>query len=194
MNEQEVFIHETASVDPGAVVGKGTKIWHYSHVMSGAVIGERCNLGQNVFIADNVRIGNNVKIQNNVSVYEGVILEDDVFCGPSAVFTNVRNPRSAFPRNSFEHYAKTLVKRGATIGANATIVCGVTLGEWAFVAAGAVVTKDVPPYALVVGVPAQFRGWVCECGRSLAFEGQGAECGACGRRYVKEDARVQCVK
>lgn len=194
MDDQEVYIHETACVDQGAVVGKGTKIWHFSHVMPGAVIGERCNLGQNVFIANNVRIGNNVKIQNNVSVYEGVILEDDVFCGPSAVFTNVRNPRSAFPRNSSEHYVKTLVKRGATIGANATIVCGVTLGEWAFVAAGAVVTKDVPTYGLVVGVPAQVRGWVCECGQSLSFEGTRAVCGACGRRYVKDNARVQRVE
>jgi len=154
----DYFKHESAYVDEGAKVGRGTRIWHFCHVMAGAEIGENCTLGQNVFVAKGVRIGNGVKIQNNVSVYEGVVLEDDVFVGPSAVFTNVRNPRSPFPRNRPEDYLPTRVKRGATIGANATIVCGVTLGEWCFVAAGAVVTKDVPPYALLSGNPAKIYG------------------------------------
>ncbi|MFC5469735.1 acyltransferase [Cohnella suwonensis] len=179
----DYFVHESSYVDEGAQVGKGTKIWHFCHVMGGAVIGERCSLGQNVLIANRVCIGNNVKIQNNVSVYEGVILEDDVFCGPSMVFTNVRTPRSAFPRNTSSDYAPTVVRRGASIGANATVVCGVTLGEWAFVAAGAVVTKDVPPYALVAGVPAKRIGWVCECGETLRFENNTAQCENCERTY-----------
>lgn len=185
----DYFTHESAYVDEGASIGKGTKIWHFCHVMSTAVIGERCSLGQNVMIAGNVRIGNNVKIQNNVSVYEGVVLEDDVFCGPSMVFTNVRTPRSAFPRNTSEDYAPTVVKRGASIGANATVVCGVTLGEWTFVAAGAVVTKDVPAYSLVAGVPARKIGWVCECGHTLKFEANQAQCGSCGRVYVLDPER-----
>lgn len=184
---KEYFVHETARVDEGARIGRGTRIWHFSHVMGGAEIGERCSLGQNVFVGRNVRIGNNVKIQNNVSVYEGVILEDDVFCGPSCVFTNVKTPRSAVPRNRPEHYIPTRVKRGATIGANATVVCGVTIGEWAFVAAGAVVTKDVPPYALVAGVPARRIGWVCECGVPLSFNGHETMCLECGRRYVEAE-------
>jgi UDP-2-acetamido-3-amino-2,3-dideoxy-glucuronate N-acetyltransferase len=179
----DYFKHESAYVDEGAKVGKGTRIWHFCHVMAGAEIGEGCTLGQNVFVAKGVRIGNGVKIQNNVSVYEGVTLEDGVFVGPSAVFTNVRTPRASFPRNRSEDFLPTVVKRGATIGANATIVCGVTLGEWCFVAAGAVVTKDVPPYALVAGVPARRLGWVCECGERLVFAGEEATCGACGRRY-----------
>lgn len=183
----DYFVHESAYVDEGAKIGKGTKIWHFCHIMSGAEIGERCSLGQNVFVARNVRIGNNVKIQNNVSVYEGVVLEDDVFCGPSMVFTNVKTPRSAYPRNTSADYATTLVKRGASIGANATIVCGVTIGEWAFVAAGAVVTKDVPPHALVAGVPARIIGWACECGVPLKFEGDIATCRECGRRYRRQD-------
>lgn len=164
------YKHESAYVDEGAKIGKGTKIWHFSHVVSGAEIGENCTLGQNVFVANNVKIGNGVKIQNNVSVYEGVILEDYVFCGPSMVFTNVRTPRSEFPRNSSGDYAQTLVKRGASIGANATIVCGVTLHEGAFVAAGAVVTKDVPPYAMVAGVPARIIGWMSAFGDVLNFD------------------------
>lgn len=180
-----VFVHESAYVDDGASIGEGTKVWHFSHVMSGAEIGENCVLGQNVFVAANVRIGNNVKIQNNVSVYEGVELEDDVFCGPSMVFTNVKNPRSAFPRRG--QYTKTIARRGATIGANATIVTGATLGEWCFVAAGAVVTKDVPAYAMVAGVPAKIVGWACECGERLEFEGDRAVCDACGKVYRKTD-------
>jgi UDP-2-acetamido-3-amino-2,3-dideoxy-glucuronate N-acetyltransferase len=159
------FIHESSYVDHGAVVGDGTKIWHFCHVMPGAVIGERCSLGQNVVVMPGTRIGNNVKIQNNVSIYEGVELEDDVFCGPSMVFTNVINPRSAVSRK--HEYQRTLVRRGATIGANATVVCGVTLGEYAFVGAGAVVTKDVKPFALVTGVPARQVGWMCRCGERL---------------------------
>ncbi|MGE5551274.1 MAG: acyltransferase [Bacteroidota bacterium] len=165
--DQDYFVHESSYVDEGAKIGKGTKIWHFCHIMSGAEIGERCSLGQNVCVAKNAKIGNNVKIQNNVSVYEGVVLEDDVFCGPSMVFTNVKTPRSAFPRNTSADYLPTVVKRGASIGANATIVCGHTVGEWAFVAAGAVVTKDVPAHAIVAGVPAKVIGWACECGETM---------------------------
>lgn len=178
-------MHESAYVDEGAKIGKGTKIWHFCHISGEAEIGEYCSLGQNVYVANRVKIGNHVKIQNNVSVYEGVILEDYVFCGPSMVFTNVKTPRSAFPRNQPKDYQRTLVKRGATIGANATVVCGVTVGEWAFIAAGAVVTKDVPPYALVAGVPARQIGWACECGVPLRFQGEQAVCRECGRRYRK---------
>lgn len=153
--------------------------------MPEAIIGEKCSLGQNVYVANNVRIGNGVKIQNNVSVYEGVILEDYVFCGPSMVFTNVRTPRSAFPRNTSSDYATTLVKYGASIGANATIVCGITIGAWAFIGAGAVITKDVPDYALMVGVPAKQLGWVCQCGATLNFEARQSSCAVCGTKYLQ---------
>lgn len=170
-------IHETAIVDAGAQIGDGSRVWHWVHVCGGARIGERCSLGQNVFVGNDVVIGNNVKVQNNVSVYDAVHLEDDVFCGPSMVFTNVYNPRSAIVRK--DEYRKTLVKRGATLGANSTIVCGVTIGEFGFVAAGAVVNRDVAPYALMAGVPARRLGWMCKCGVQLKGRGKvRCECGA----------------
>lgn len=177
------FVHPSAYVDEGAEVGSDTKIWHFSHVMPGASIGEGCTLGQNVFVADGVRIGSHVKVQNNVSVYEGVVLEDYVFCGPSMVFTNVKTPRSAFPRNTSEDYETTHVRYGASIGANATIVCGVEIGKWALVGAGSVVTSDVPDFALVLGVPAERTGWVCACGIPLGDVDPRSDCGACGRSY-----------
>lgn len=184
--------HETAVIDAGAQIGRGTRIWHWVHVCAGARIGERCSLGQNVFVGNRVVIGDNVRIQNNVSVYDEVTLEDDVFCGPSMVFTNVFNPRSAVPRK--DEYRPTLVRRGATLGANCTIVCGVTIGESAFVGAGAVVTSDVPAYALVVGVPARQIGWMSEHGERLALPltGSGeATCPATGQRYRLEEGRVR---
>ena len=181
-------IHPTAIVDAGAQIGEGTRVWHWVHVCAGAVIGERCSLGQNVFVGNHVRIGRNVKIQNNVSVYDNVTLEDDVFCGPSMVFTNVHNPRSAVVRKDEDR--DTLVRRGATLGANCTIICGVTIGEFAFVGAGAVVSKHVPPYALVAGVPARQIGWMSRHGHRLALplkgEGQ-ASCPATGERYELAD-------
>ena len=176
----DVFVHESSYVDDGAQIGAGTKIWHFCHVMPGAVIGQRCSLGQNVVVMNGTRLGDNCKIQNNVSIYEGVELEDDVFCGPSMVFTNVVNPRSHVSRR--HDYRRTLVKRGASIGANATIVCGVTLGEYAFIGAGAVVTTDVMPYALMVGVPARRIGWMCQCGVRLNDSGVGT-CPACETTY-----------
>ncbi|WP_305883378.1 acyltransferase [Brevibacillus ruminantium] len=190
MNQPDYFVHESAYVDPGAKVGEGTKIWHFSHVMESASIGAHCSLGQNVFVGRHVQIGNRVKIQNNVSVYEGVFLEDDVFCGPSMVFTNVKNPRSAFPREPATDFAPTVVKRGATIGANATIVCGVTIEEWAFIAAGAVVTRDVPAYAAFAGVPAKQIGWMCECGERLFFSSDETQCLGCCRQYQRRDHRT----
>jgi UDP-2-acetamido-3-amino-2,3-dideoxy-glucuronate N-acetyltransferase len=180
----DFFAHESAYIDEGAVIGAGTKIWHFCHVMPGAVIGQRCNLGQNVVVMPGTRLGNNVKVQNNVSIYQGVVLEDDVFCGPSCVFTNVINPRSHVPRKS--EYLTTLVKRGASIGANATIVCGGTIGEYAFIGAGAVVRGDVPPFGLMVGVPARRVGWVCRCGVRLEIREGAAACSACGSRYREE--------
>jgi UDP-2-acetamido-3-amino-2,3-dideoxy-glucuronate N-acetyltransferase len=178
-------IHPSAIIDAGATLGEGTRVWHWVHISGGAHIGRNCTLGQNVFVASRVVIGNNVKIQNNVSIYDEVTLEDDVFCGPSMVFTNVYNPRSAFSRK--EHYLKTLVKRGATLGANCTILCGLTVGEHAFVGAGAVVNRDVPPFALMVGVPARQIGWMSRFGErlSLPLRGDGeAACAHTGDRYV----------
>jgi UDP-2-acetamido-3-amino-2,3-dideoxy-glucuronate N-acetyltransferase len=183
------FAHESSYIDEGAVIGDGTRIWHFCHVMPGAVIGARCNLGQNVVIMPRVRIGNNVKIQNNVSVYEGVELEDDVFCGPSCVFTNVINPRSHLDRKA--EYQRTLVRRGATIGANATVVCGTSIGEYAFIGAGAVVRADVPAYALMLGVPARQAGWMCRCGVRLTPAGGLATCSACGARYRETGGRLE---
>ena len=181
--------HETAIIDEGAQIGSDCRIWHWVHVSSGAQIGKKCSLGQNVYIGNQVTIGNNVKIQNNVSVYDNVILEDDVFCGPSMVFTNVYNPRSAVSRK--DEYRSTRIKRGATLGANSTIVCGVTVGEYAFVGAGAVVNTDVPPYALMVGVPARQIGWMSRFGERLHFDEQKdgsyiAKCDKTGECYIKE--------
>lgn len=188
------FIHESAYVDDGAIVGEDTRIWHFCHVMADAVIGERCSLGQNVVVMPGTRVGNNVKIQNNVSIYEGVELEDDVFCGPSMVFTNVVNPRSHVSRK--HEYRRTLVRRGTSIGANSTIVCGVELGAYSFIGAGAVVTSDVPAYALMVGVPARQVGWMCQCGERLdTSEGGGRNasvfaCRVCGSSYRREKDRL----
>ncbi len=187
----EFFVHESSYVDDGAQVGRGTKIWHFCHVMPGAVIGERCSLGQNVVVMPGTRIGNNVKIQNNVSIYEGVTLEDDVFCGPSCVFTNVLNPRSHVSRK--HEYRPTRVKRGSSIGANATILCGVTLGEYAFIGAGAVVTSDVPAYALMVGVPARRVGWMCQCGERLSVAAGKAACPVCGTAYEEANGALRAV-
>jgi UDP-2-acetamido-3-amino-2,3-dideoxy-glucuronate N-acetyltransferase len=183
----DYFAHESCYIDDGCQIGDDTKIWHFTHVMSGARIGRRCNIGQNVVISPQVVVGDNVKIQNNVSVYTGVVLEDDVFCGPSMVFTNVINPRSHVPRK--DEYRPTLVRRGASLGANSTIVCGHTIGRYAFIGAGAVVTKDVPDYALVVGNPGRVAGWMCDCGVKLAATAKppaAATCSSCGAAYRTE--------
>ena len=184
------FAHDTAVVDPGAAIGDATKIWHFSHVYPKAVIGRHCVLGQNVLVADGAVIGDHCKIQNNVSLYEGVVLEDYVFCGPSMVFTNVQTPRCLYPRNTSADYLETRVKRGASIGANATIVCGVTLHEGAFVAAGAVVNRDVPPYAQVAGVPARVIGHMCERGERLHFDAQGRATTSYGQHYLRSPQGV----
>jgi UDP-2-acetamido-3-amino-2,3-dideoxy-glucuronate N-acetyltransferase len=186
-----VTVHPSAIVDDGAQLGDGTRVWHYTHVCAGARIGPGCALGQGVYVGNDVRIGRNVRIQNNVSVYDAVTLEDDVFCGPSMVFTNVFNPRAAVPRK--DEYRRTLVQRGATLGANCTIVCGTTIGEYAFVGAGAVVSRDVPAYALVVGVPARRIGWMSRHGERLALPPGGngeARCPATGERYLLQDGRL----
>ncbi len=183
--------HESSFIDEGAKIGAGTKIWHFSHVCSGAEIGESCSLGQNVFVSNDVKIGNNVKIQNNVSIYDAVTIEDDVFCGPSMVFTNVYNPRSHIVRK--HEYRKTLVKKGATIGANATIICGITIGKYAFIAAGSIIKSDVKAYEMVAGVPAKAIGWVCECGVSIKFtDSNKTNCKACNLEYALDDE--QCVR
>lgn len=173
--------HSSAIIDAGAEIGDDTRIWHWVHISSGSRIGSRCSFGQNVFVGGKVVIGNNVKVQNNVSIYDDVVLEDDVFCGPSMVFTNVINPRSHVSRKN--EYKQTLIKRGATIGANATVVCGHTIGEYAFIGAGAVVTRDVPPFALMVGTPARRIGWMCQCGERLSESGGDVVCSACGSAY-----------
>jgi len=185
----DYFVHESAYVDDGAEIGTGTRVWHFCHVMSGARIGAGCNLGQNVVVMSGAVIGNNVKIQNNVSIYQGVVLEDDVFCGPSCVFTNVTNPRSHVSRKT--EYQMTRVGRGASIGANATVVCGVTLGAFAFIGAGAVVTADVPAYGLMVGVPARRVGWMCRCGERLHLEGEWGRCERCGTCYREQGGVVK---
>jgi UDP-2-acetamido-3-amino-2,3-dideoxy-glucuronate N-acetyltransferase len=190
--DKEYFAHETAVIDEGCKIGKGTKIWHFTHVMDGAELGENCNLGQNVVVSSGVKLGNNVKVQNNVSIYTGVICDDDVFLGPSMVFTNVINPRSAIVRR--DQYLETIVERGASIGANATIVCGNIIGRFAFIGAGAVVTKDVKPYALVVGNPARQTGWISEFGHKLYFDDKGyAYCTESGERYLLDKGNVSKI-
>lgn len=186
----DYFVHESSYIDEGVQIGKNTKIWHFCHIQRGAVIGEGCSFGQNVNVSNNVRIGNGVKVQNNVSIYEGVELEDWVFCGPSMVFTNDLTPRAKYPKGS-AGYKKTLVKQGATIGANATVVCGHTIGRWALIGSGAVVTKDVPDHALMAGVPARQIGWACECGKVL---GEDLVCPDCGRKYHKAECGLLEVK
>lgn len=192
MSSLGYFAHPTAVVDDNAVIGTGTKIWHFSHIMSGAAIGDNCNIGQNVVVSPEVKLGNNVKVQNNVSIYTGVTCEDDVFLGPSCVFTNVINPRSAVNRKN--SYAKTKVGKGATIGANATIVCGHDIGAYAFIGAGAVVTKTIPDFALVVGNPARHIGWMSEYGHRLMFSADGkATCPESGQQYLLEDKKVSRI-
>lgn len=183
MEERRYFVHESSYVDEGCEIGEGTKIWHFSHIMSGSRIGRRCNIGQNVVVSPDVTLGDGCKVQNNVSIYTGVVCEDDVFLGPSCVFTNVVNPRAFIERKS--EYRRTVVKRGASIGANATIVCGHDVGRYAFVGAGSVVTKDVPDYAMVYGSPARIRGWVCRCGEQLNVSQDAAVCPVCGKRFRK---------
>lgn len=200
----DYFVHESSYIDEDVQIGKGTKIWHFSHIMPRTIIGRDCNIGQNVSISSDVVVGNNVKVQNNVSIYEGVLIEDDVFLGPSMVFTNVLNPRSHVSRK--HEYRQTLVKKGASVGANATIVCGVTIGRYAFVGAGAVVTSDVPDYTLVYGNPARIRGWICQCGVKLQWNSrqndtsaedrlisfvEKAICKSCGAEYTKHGEKIE---
>jgi UDP-2-acetamido-3-amino-2,3-dideoxy-glucuronate N-acetyltransferase len=191
MTDKPYFVHQSSFVDEPCTIGEGTKIWHFSHVMKDSVIGKRCNIGQNVLVAAGVRMGENCKIQNNVSLYTGVVLEDSVFCGPSMVFTNVVNPRSEVIRK--DEYQQTLVRHGASIGANATILCGVTIGRYAFVGAGAVVTRDVPDFGLVVGNPARRTGWMCRCGIKLPLADVEASCTECGATYVQRGGVLSLV-
>lgn len=190
-NSTTYFSHETAIIDKGCIIGDGSKVWHFSHLMEGAKIGENCNIGQNVFIANDVVLGNNVKVQNNVSLYSGVQCEDDVFLGPSMVFTNVKNPRSAIVRK--DEFQETIIRKGVTIGANATIVCGTSIGKFAFVAAGAVITKNVVDYALMKGVPAKQDGWISEFGEKLEFENDIATCKATKDQYKLENGNCQKI-
>lgn len=190
MAEENYFIHESSYVDDNVELGEGTKVWHFSHIQSGTKIGKNCVFGQNVNVGNNVTIGNNIKVQNNVSIYEGVELEDYVFCGPSMVFTNILDPRCEFPQRGKEFYVKTLIKRGASLGANSTIVCGNTIGQYVFVGAGAVVTRDIPDHALVTGVPAKISGWMCRCGEKLNLSKDPGstetdKCPRCNRKYTK---------
>lgn len=189
--EKSYFVHPTAVVDEPVEIGENSQIWHFSHVMSGAKIGRHCIIGQNVFVASGAVLGDNIKIQNNVSIFKGVVLEDDVFCGPSMVFTNVFNPRSFISRK--KEFRQTLVKRGATIGANATIICGHTIGSYAFIGAGSVVTRDVPDYALVYGNPGKVKGWVCQCAVELVFRSGKAVCKACRKQYKKDRSGVRMI-
>jgi UDP-2-acetamido-3-amino-2,3-dideoxy-glucuronate N-acetyltransferase len=189
--EKKYFVHPTAVVDEPVEIGEGTRIWHFSHIMSGAKIGKNCLIGQNVFIGSGAILGNNIKIQNNVSIYDKVVLEDDVFCGPSMVFTNVFNPRSFISRK--KEFRETLVREGAAIGANATIICGNTIGQYAFIGAASVVTKNVPDYALVYGNPGRVKGWVCQCAEEITFRSGKAVCKACGKRYKKDRMGVELI-
>ena len=190
-NSTTYFSHETAIIDEGCIIGNGSKIWHFSHLMEGAKIGKNCNIGQNVFIANDVVLGNNVKVQNNVSLYSGVQCEDDVFLGPSMVFTNVKNPRSTIVRK--DEFQETIIRKGVTIGGNATIVCGISIGKFAFVAAGAVITKNVVDYALMKGVPAKQDGWISEFGEKLEFENDIATCKATKQQYKLENGNCQKI-
>ena len=192
MADMNYFVHQSSYVDKNVNIGQGTKIWHFSHIQSNSTIGDNCSIGQNVNVGNNVDIGNNVKIQNNVSVYEGVIIEDYVFCGPSIVFTNVHRPRCEFPQRGSEFYSKTLVKRSASIGANATIVCGTTIGEYSFIGAGTVVTKDVPAYALFVGNPGKVIGWVDEKGDRISFDDK--QNSLCGKFYLNDNVLCKKIK
>lgn len=191
--EKNYFVHESSYVDDNVKIGDGTKIWHFSHVMSNSEMGKNCNIGQNVVISPGVKLGNGVKIQNNVSVYTGVICEDDVFLGPSCVFTNVINPRSFIERKA--EYKDTIIATGASVGANVTIVCGNNIGKYALIGAGAVVTKNIPDYALVMGNPARIKGYVCKCGEKLAFDdNNNGTCSACGLHYIKDNDKVECTE